>query len=282
MAGPRKKRTVEQKPDSNSSESEAENMEVEGTLEADFEGRNPDASDFHGIQQLLKQLFLKAHINLTQLSDMIIAQQGIGSVLKQSMDDDDDEDEDDDSNSNDVFGITTIINLTANNENECVKQLFEALKTLAQKHASKEIEEQLNSILTNDNKKLGLLLNERFINIPAKIADPLMDSLQNEIERIAKKNPSYNFDYFLMICKTYKQLNKEKKDEGILFINAEEEIFAKASDVSFEFSVANETDTGVGGLWTEDDKQMIPQRRVLVINAQKLPNIVQNVKTFVA
>lgn len=85
------------------------------------------------------------------------------------------------------------------------------MKTLAEKHAAKEIEEQLNSILTDNNKKLGLLLNERFINIPAKIADPLMDSLQNEVDRIAKKNPSYNFDYLLMICKTYKQLNKEKK-----------------------------------------------------------------------
>lgn len=101
------------------------------TLEADFEGRNPDASDFHGIQQLLKQLFLKAHINLTQLSDMIIAQQGIGSVLKQSMDDDDDEDEDDDTNSNDVFGITTIINLTANNVscNNCFKTYSKNIMT---------------------------------------------------------------------------------------------------------------------------------------------------------
>lgn len=79
---------------------------------ADFEGRNPDAIDFDGIKQLLKQLFLKAHVNISELSDLIIAQQGLGSVLKQAEDDDDDDDEDPIDNT--VFGVTTVVNLTAN------------------------------------------------------------------------------------------------------------------------------------------------------------------------
>lgn len=41
-------------------------------IQVDFEGRNPIDSDFHGIRQLLQQLFLKAHINLSELSDVII------------------------------------------------------------------------------------------------------------------------------------------------------------------------------------------------------------------
>lgn len=49
------------------------------------------------------------------MSDMLIAQQGIGSVLKQSFGDDDDEDEEDTdmSEESDVFGITSVINLTS-------------------------------------------------------------------------------------------------------------------------------------------------------------------------
>lgn len=81
------------------------------TVEADFEGRNPDQNDFHGIKQLLKQLFLKSHINIGELVDMLIAQQGIGSVLKQSIDEDEDEDEEEDDT---VFGITSVVNLAAN------------------------------------------------------------------------------------------------------------------------------------------------------------------------
>lgn len=49
------------------------------------------------------------------MSDMLIAQHGVGSVLKQSFgDEDEDEEEDDDmSSESDVFGITSVINLTS-------------------------------------------------------------------------------------------------------------------------------------------------------------------------
>lgn len=54
-------------------------------------------------------------MDVSQMSDMLIAQHGIGSVLKQSFGDDDDDDDDgDDINSeSDVFGITSVINLTS-------------------------------------------------------------------------------------------------------------------------------------------------------------------------
>lgn len=80
-------------------------------IQAMFEGRNPEGQDFHGIKQLLQQLFLKAHIDLTQMSDMLINQAGVGSVLKQGFSESDDEDDTEMADQNDVFGITTVINL---------------------------------------------------------------------------------------------------------------------------------------------------------------------------
>lgn len=87
-------------------------------IQADFEGRNPEAQDFHGIKQLLQQLFLKAHIDLSQMTDMLIAQTGVGSVLKQSIDDAEDEDDDDMSDPLDVFGITSVLNLSSHKVQE--------------------------------------------------------------------------------------------------------------------------------------------------------------------
>ena len=81
-------------------------------IQATFEGRNPDGQDFHGIKQLLQQLFVTAHVDLSQMSDMLIAQAGIGSVLKQSYNDSDDEEDVDMVDESDVFGITSAINLT--------------------------------------------------------------------------------------------------------------------------------------------------------------------------
>lgn len=85
------------------------------------------------------------------------------------------------------------------------------LSELSKKHADSTTQNEINNIL-NSSKKLGLLLNERFVNIPAKISDPLFTSLASEIDRISKKDPSYKFDYYIMICK----LHKPKGNKGIV------------------------------------------------------------------
>lgn len=81
-------------------------------ITVDFEGRSPTDPDFHGIKTLLQQLFLKAHVDLSNLTNLIIEQNYIGSVVKQSQDDAASDDEDDDDDINDVFGITTVINIS--------------------------------------------------------------------------------------------------------------------------------------------------------------------------
>lgn len=78
-------------------------------LQIDFEGRNPQDPDYHGIKTLLQQLFLKAHIDLGGLTDLIISQNYVGSVVKQSEEIDE---SDDDTDINDVFGITTVVNVS--------------------------------------------------------------------------------------------------------------------------------------------------------------------------
>lgn len=80
-------------------------------FQVDFEGRNPQDPDYHGIKTLLQQLFLKAHIDLGGLTDLIISQNYVGSVVKQS-EEIDESDEDENNGINDVFGITTVINVS--------------------------------------------------------------------------------------------------------------------------------------------------------------------------
>lgn len=147
MAAPSKKRHVEKEESSSSSDSQSEsgdsgqsdNEDVEDEelgendkeIQVDFEGQSPGAEDFSGIKSLLNQLFLKAHINFSQLADLIIAQNFVGSVLKvlsrltkiknaigyhfigsvqQCVDED--ESSDDEDSVNEVFGISSVINLT--------------------------------------------------------------------------------------------------------------------------------------------------------------------------
>lgn len=67
-----------------------------------------------------------------------------------------------------------------------------------------------------------------------------------------------------------------------VYSNAEEEIFAREAQYSFDFNVVSESDTSVGGKWTEGDVEMIPHRKVLVIKGDQMEHIVQQVKLFLS
>lgn len=77
------------------------------------------------------------------------------------------------------------------------------------KHADSVTTENIKKLL--NESKLGFLINERFVNIPAKISSVMLNSLDDEVERMKKKDSSYNFDYYIMISKTC----RPKENKGI-------------------------------------------------------------------
>ncbi|XP_033322971.1 protein BCCIP homolog [Megalopta genalis] len=304
MAAPVKKRDIQRNTEdrssddddlnsSNSEENEHETVAEQGMeIQVDFEGRNPLDPDYHGIKTLLQQLFLKAHIDLGGLTDLIISQNYVGSVVKQSDDVEDSDDEENDING--VFGVTTIINLSSGQNHLCVQQLRELLTQLANEHATDATNAMIKQVLENDSEALGLLINERFVNIPAQISVPLLENLTSEIKRAASKRMPFSFAYYVLICKLYKtedqkvgKKSKSKKKDGteepsILWSNPEEEIFAEEATFSFEFSVEKDSDSGLSGTWTETDNEMIPYRRVLLFEADKLQQIIDKIKVHVS
>lgn len=171
----------------------------------------------------------------------------------------------------------------------CIQQLRDLLKQLADEHAADAANTMINNLLGNDAEQLGLLINERFVNIPAKISVLLLEHLISEIERANNRNMPFNFSYYILICKLYKSddkkiensKNKKKNVDNVssvLWSNPEEEIFAEDATVSFEFSIEEEADSGLSGKWTEKDDEMIPYRRVLLFEASKLPLLLQKIK----
>ncbi|KAK1127578.1 hypothetical protein K0M31_004109 [Melipona bicolor] len=298
MAAPVKKREIQRNfefPDdddqssSGSEDNEKEQLDEQGMeIQVDFEGRYPVDPDYHGIKTLLQQLFLKAHIDLGSLADLIIRENHVGSVVKQSADLDESDDEDTDIN--DVFGITTVINLSSKQNYPCVQQLRELLRQMANEHATDAANTMIKHVLENDAEVLGLLINERFVNIPAQISVPLLENLISDIKRANTKKMPFNFSYYVLICKLYKMENvkldkklKQKKKSNtekpsILWSNPEEEIFAEEATVSFEFSVEKESDSALSGTWTESDDEMTPYRRVLLFEATKLQPIINKIK----
>lgn len=277
-----KKRNVE--PEAEHSESDDSEMGDEPHPEAytgneeiqvDFEGRNPIDSDFHGIRQMLQQLFLKAHINLSEMADLIIGQNYVGSVVIQS-DVDDEESDDEMYESNMLFGITTVLNITHKLETTCLQQLRSYLVEKAEKNATDSTLTYFRDVLGNDSRPVGFLINERFINIPAQISIPLLESLCKEVKRANDKKMPFNFVHYVILIKFYRKEAKKNKPAEDIYSNPEEEIFCKRSAHSFEYSVQAEADSGVTGDWLEGDSSLTPYRKVVLFDAKKLPKIKQN------
>ncbi len=69
----------------------------------------------------------------------------------------------------------------------------------------KEKKEQIEKLFNDSSKGLGLILNERMINIPPELAPPLHKMLYEEMENAVEEevflnpisNPSIRLDYII-------------------------------------------------------------------------------------
>lgn len=167
---------------------------------------------------------------------------------------------------------------------ECVQQLRKLLVELAEQNATDTTNKLIQDILNDEENCTGLLINERFINIPAQISVPLLENLQSEINRAVSKKMPYKFVYYILICKLYKneqtKKKKSKKSEpDVIWSNPEEEYILPEALASFEFSVKSEADSGLGGDWKEGDSEMTPYRKIMILRADSLPRIIETIKT---
>ncbi|XP_031699763.1 protein BCCIP homolog [Anarrhichthys ocellatus] len=269
--------------DSGEEDSEASEEEINEEVMVDFEAHAISSNDFDGVKRLLHQLFLKAHVNTSEMTDLIIQQNHLGSVIKQAEVPEDSDDDDPD----EVFGFITMLNLTERKDVQCVEELKELIMDQCEKNSTNSVTEQLEQFLNDASKPVGLLLSERFINVPPQIALPLHKQLQEEIAEAQRTNmPSGKCHYCLMISKTCKEANRSiparggaPKDEH-LFVNAEEEFFYEQAILKFNYSVQEDADTCLSGRWSFDDAPMKPFRTVMLIPADRMPAIMTKLKEY--
>ncbi|KPP60048.1 BRCA2 and CDKN1A-interacting protein-like [Scleropages formosus] len=240
--------------DSVDEESEESEEDINEEVTVDFEAHTISDNHFSGIRKLLQQLFLKASVDVSELADIIIQQNHIGSVVK---------------------GVP------------CVEQVKELLLSQCEKVCAQSVTEELEKLLNNTDRPVGLLLCERFINVPPQIALPLYKQLREEIAEAQRTNkPSGKCHYFLMISKTCMAAKKSsskkagKQEEELMFSNAEEEFFREQSTLKFNYSVQEEADSCLGGRWSFDDVPMKPFRTVMLIPTDRMGTIMEKLKEY--
>uniref|UniRef100_A0A2K5Z9Y3 BRCA2 and CDKN1A-interacting protein n=1 Tax=Mandrillus leucophaeus TaxID=9568 RepID=A0A2K5Z9Y3_MANLE len=268
---------VEDEDENNDDSDEEEDEEDDVTDEKvniEFEAYSLSDNDYDGIKKLLQQLFLKDPVNTAELTDLLIQQNHIVSVIKQT---DVSEDSEYDVDEDEVFGFISLLNLTERKGTQCAEQIQELILSFCEKNCEKSMVEQLDKFLNDTTKPVGLLLSERFINIPPQIALPMYQQLQKELAEAHRTNkPCGKCYFYLLISKTFVET------AAFMFANAEEELFYEKAILKFNYSVQEESDTCLGGKWSFDDIPMTPLRTVMLIPGDKMNEIMDKLKEYLS
>merc|ERR1719402_197512 len=155
---------------------------------------------------------------------------------------------------NQVYGISTILNL--GDKNESIVGLKRFLLEQTAKGNDRQVLQYVSDLL---NKNVGFLVSERFINLP------------------------YDFSHYFMICKLYKTKNLQMGgrqvpvEQAVVFSNPEEELIVGESELCIDYDVSSESDADMGGNW-EDGVEMTPWRRIVVFQADRMETIIKSIK----
>lgn len=270
--------------DSEEEEDDEDDEIVDEEVNIEFEAYSISDTDYGGIKKLLQQLFLKAPVNTAELANLLIQQNHIGSVIKQT---DVSEDSDDEVDEDEIFGFISLLNLSERKGTQCAEQIKELVLSSCEKSCEQSMVEQLDKLLNDTSKPVGLLLSERFINVPPQIALPMHQQLQKELAEARRTNkPCGKCCFYLLISKTFveagKSTSRKRRDglpqEALMFANAEEEFFYEKAVLKFSYSVQGESDTCLGGRWSFDDVPMKPLRTVMLIPDDKMSEIMETLK----
>ncbi|XP_047680669.1 BRCA2 and CDKN1A-interacting protein isoform X2 [Prionailurus viverrinus] len=258
----------EDEDDEDSDEEEDEDDEsVDEEVNVEFEAYSISDNDYDGIKKLLQQLFLKAPVNIAELTDLLIQQNHIGSVIKPRLSrklaptastssppkhphlaftisapltfwncrqTDVSEDSDDDVDEDEIFGFISLLNLTERKGTRCAEQIKELILSSCEKSCGKSSVEQLDALFNDASKPVGFLLSERFINVPPQIALPMHQQLRKELAEAHRTNkPCGECSFYLLISKTFVEAGKNNPKKKWNSQEKDELMFANAEEEFF-------------------------------------------------
>ncbi|KAF1938399.1 hypothetical protein EJ02DRAFT_457908 [Clathrospora elynae] len=255
-------------------------------VNVDFEWFDPQpAVDFHGLKTLLRQLLdVDSQLfNLSELADIILSQPLLGSTVKV------------DGNETDPYAFLTVLNLETHKDKKVIQDLTAYLS------AKSSSLPQLSSLLDSSSPaQIGLILTERFINIPHEIVPPMYTMLLEEIQWAVQESEPYAFTHYLVLSKCYsevasqlpsndapqpKKSKKEKKEIGgeTFYFHPEDEVLHQHALGHASFEYDTPVDEGAS-----DSKRAFqelgvkPKGHLVLIEAEKFEGAVEGVKKFLS
>ncbi|KAF2029640.1 hypothetical protein EK21DRAFT_67316 [Setomelanomma holmii] len=255
-------------------------------VNVDFEWFDPQpAVDFHGLKTLLRQLLdVDSQLfDLSELTDLILSQPTLGSTVKV------------DGNETDPYAFLTVLNLETHKDKKVIRDLT---SYLSQKSTtSTPALQALPPLLApSSSAQVGLILTERFINMPHEVVPPMYTMLLEEITWAIQESEPYNFTHYLVLSKCYSEIastlpsedapkakkkKAAKEEEETFYFHPEDEVLKKHGLGSCSFEYDTPVDEGAS-----DSKRAFqelgvkPKGHMVLIEAAKFEGAVEAAKSF--
>ncbi|RLN66608.1 hypothetical protein BBP00_00002108 [Phytophthora kernoviae] len=206
------------------------------SVSVDFLFSDPREAHFHSVKQfLLAYLPPSQPFDVSGLANAVVGQVTAGTMVCVEGEDD-------------VYGFITALNLKSFTQETSVQQI---LQYVTKKCPNSELP-RLQQIL--NTKNVGLVLNERMVNLPYQLVPAVHSALHEDIEWAIENEDteelrnSFKMDYFLILATCTEEKSggndgakKGKKtkttyDQTVkLFNNFEDEFLEQEADLSFSF-----------------------------------------------
>ena len=250
-------------------------------IDVEIEFVTPKEEHFLNLKSYLTAYCDGSQYNVSELVDMILKQDDVGSVIASRVSAEEEED---------PLGVMTVISLDKAKEFKCLQEIKAHIVKKAPKEEAKLVRDALNA------KKTGLILSERLVNVPQDIGGPLVKQLFDEIKWAVKdeKKKEFDFDQYVLVSRCFldtftpppsvaggggKKNNNKKRKKGekeeevteLVFPNLEDEIFYEESQWSFMWEAGGEDKPQE----FEDSK---PMRMCMLIDAKDVGTICEDVQ----
>uniref|UniRef100_A0A8D1MPQ3 BRCA2 and CDKN1A-interacting protein n=1 Tax=Sus scrofa TaxID=9823 RepID=A0A8D1MPQ3_PIG len=261
----------EDEDDEDSDEGEDEEDEIiNEEVNIEFEAYSISDNDYDGIKKLLQQLFLKAPVNTAELTDLLIQQNHIGSVIKKA--------------------VAVILVIERSDQSTVFFFLsfffFLLLRAAPAAYGGSQwflvgcysdctsgAVSQMHRLLCDWAAPVAYGCSQGFVTAEPQRTVEKREEMRKELAEAHRTNkPCGKCHFYLLISKTFVEAGKsnskkkwsDPKKEELMFANAEEEFFYE-----------EESDTCLGGRWSFDDVPLKPLRTVMFVPSDEMSEIME-------
>ena len=109
------------------------------------------------------------------------------------------------------MAIEDIVLIKDHQEKNVIKDLVNYIQQKALKNS---VPSNLANLLAPESQnQVGLILTERFVNMPPQVASPMYTMLQEEISWAIQEKEPYSFSHYLILSKAYEEVAPSVDDE---------------------------------------------------------------------